>query len=252
MNWGLPILRQVVASGYTSVPRYRSTVDYEHGPARRRGDGLLVLFIGSLGIALAAGLAARAVPCCSIWLLGVPLWLRDSNHGHGLWWFALGLVTAVVPLALGVGFVIHVVARLDRIVYWVEAVLLIGFGIYAWLGGRIVLPMRSRLPSHGGSAYGLGVVSGAASSCCLPLAASAMNAAPSLMAGPAVALAYAAGLFVPFWLVNATVVRVLTSRFGWMARPFQNRSQWMAAPFILSGVVSLWFGWHGGQWGPWL
>lgn len=158
------------------------------------------------------------------------------------------MLTAVLPLVFGIGLVIHVVTRLDAVVFWVEGALFLGFGTYAWLGGQISLPMGTRLPSHRGSAYGLGVVSGAASSCCLPLAASAMNAAPSLIVEPVTAVAYAAGLFVPFWLVNSTAAVVLASRFNWIIKPFRTKSQWMAAPLLLSGLVSLWLGVHGGHW----
>lgn len=211
----------------------------------------MYLYVMALGLAVGAGLAARLlVPCCSVWVIGIPLWFKRNPRPHGLWWFGLGMLTVVIPLTWGVGLVVHWITRLNTVMYAVEGAVFLALGLYAWRGGRMILPMRHPLPSRGPFPFTLGMVSGAASSCCLPLAASAVNGNPSFLGITGLATAYALGLFLPFW--------IMMFRFRWLSGRLAILKRWNgripprwatrgpAVIFLAAGVFSLWLWWSGG------
>jgi cytochrome c biogenesis protein CcdA len=117
--------------------------------------------------------------------------------------FAAGVATIIVPIGLGATALIGLISGQHAIVFTVAATAMLIGGIAMLFGWKLQLPMLARrVPAgHGlASVYGLGVFSGAASSCCAPVligVAVLSGATASFPAALAVGLTYVAGMVAP-------------------------------------------------------
>ena len=164
-----------------------------------------LLFGGTLLAAFLGGLVALLAPCCVSVML--PAYLASSfRHRAGILAatlvFALGVATIIVPIGLGATALVSLVSGQHALVFSIGATAMLVGGIAMLLGWKPRLPMLGRAPTgHGfGAAYGLGVFSGAASSCCVPVLAGVAilsGATASFPAALTVSLTYVAGMVAP-------------------------------------------------------
>lgn len=164
-----------------------------------------LLFGGTLLAAFLGGLVALLAPCCVSVML--PAYLATGfRHRAGILAatlvFALGVATIIVPIGLGATALVALVSGQHALVFSLGATAMLIGGVAMLLGWKPRLPMLGRAPTgHGfGAAYGLGVFSGAASSCCVPVLAGVAilsGATASFPAALAVTLTYVAGMVAP-------------------------------------------------------
>lgn len=164
-----------------------------------------LLFGGTLLAAFLGGLVALLAPCCVSVML--PAYLATGfRHRAGILAatlvFALGVATIIVPIGLGATALVALVSGQHALVFSVGATAMLIGGVAMLLGWKPRLPMLGRAPTgHGfGAAYGLGVFSGAASSCCVPVLAGVAilsGATASFPAALTVSLTYVAGMVAP-------------------------------------------------------
>jgi cytochrome c biogenesis protein CcdA len=121
--------------------------------------------------------------------------------------FAAGVATVIVPIGLGATALVSLISGHHLLVFSLGGAAMALGGLALLAGWKPQLPMiAGRAPSgHGfGSVYGLGVFSGAASSCCAPVLAGVAvlsGAAASFPAALAVSLTYVAGMVAPLCLL---------------------------------------------------
>lgn len=165
-----------------------------------------LLFGGTLLAAFLGGLVALLAPCCVSVML--PAYLasgmrRRSGIVGATLVFAAGVATIIVPIGLGATALIGLISGQHAIVFTIAATAMLTGGVAMLLGWKLQLPMLARrVPAgHGlGSVYGLGVFSGAASSCCAPVligVAVLSGATASFPAALTVGLTYVAGMVAP-------------------------------------------------------
>ncbi|WP_406464807.1 cytochrome c biogenesis protein CcdA [Streptomyces sp. NBC_01622] len=166
------------------------------------GTTLLASFLG--------GVVALLAPCCVSVMLPAYLatgFRRRTGILAATLVFAGGVATVIVPIGLGATALVALISGHHLLVFSLGGTAMAAGGIALLAGWKPQLPMiAGRAPSgHGfGSVYGLGVFSGAASSCCAPVLAGVAvlsGAASSFPAALAVSLTYVAGMVTPLCLL---------------------------------------------------
>jgi cytochrome c-type biogenesis protein len=166
------------------------------------GTTLLASFLG--------GVVALLAPCCVSVMLPAYLatgFRRRTGVLAATLVFAAGVATVIVPIGLGATALVSLISGHHLLVFSIGGAAMAVGGIAMLVGWKPQLPMvAGRAPSgHGfGSVYGLGVFSGAASSCCAPVLAGVAvlsGAAAAFPAALAVSLTYVAGMVTPLCLL---------------------------------------------------
>jgi cytochrome c-type biogenesis protein len=180
-----------------------------------------LLFGGTLLAAFLGGLVALLAPCCVSVML--PAYLasgmrRRSGIVGATLIFAAGVATIIVPIGLGATALVTLISGQHALVFTVAATAMLIGGVAMLAGWKLQLPMLARrVPTgHGlASVYGLGVFSGAASSCCAPVligVAVLSGATASFPAALAVGLTYVAGMVAPL-----AILALVWDRKNWGA-----------------------------------
>ena len=165
-----------------------------------------VLFGTTLLASFLGGVVALFAPCCVSVML--PAYLATGMRRRGgvlaaTLVFAAGVATIIVPIGLGANAVAAAILGHHETVFVIGGAAMALGGIALLAGWSPHLPMPGgRTPSGNGvlATYGLGVFSGAASSCCAPVLAGVAilsGAAGSFPAALAVSTAYVAGIVAP-------------------------------------------------------
>ncbi|WP_211883048.1 cytochrome c biogenesis CcdA family protein [Pseudarthrobacter albicanus] len=184
-----------------------------------------LLFGGTLLTAFLGGLVALLAPCCVSVMLPAYLaagFRRRTGILAATFVFAAGVATVIVPIGLGATFLVSLVSGQHVLVFSAAATAMLAGGTAMLLGWKPRLPMlpgRAPTGSGFGSVYGLGVFSGAASSCCAPVLAGVAvlsGATASFPAALAVALTYVLGMVAPL-----AVLALVWDRRDW------SRSRWL-------------------------
>jgi cytochrome c biogenesis protein CcdA len=189
-----------------------------------------LLTTGSILAAFLAGSVALFSPCCIAFLLPAYLAAAVKNRRWRLLpltlVFAAGLAIVLVPITLGVGLVGSAIARFHVPLYAAGGVLLLGLAVLSLVGRSWGLPSFVRAPSlersDPGGVLALGVFSGVASSCCVPVLAGIMTLSAlssSAVGSLALGLAYVFGMAFPLFVLAALWDRL---RLG-ERRPLQGR-----------------------------
>jgi cytochrome c-type biogenesis protein len=172
------------------------------------------LFASFLG-----GVVALLAPCCVSVML--PAYFASMFHrrtqivGMTLI-FAAGVATLILPIALGASALSGLVSGHHTLVFSIGGLAMMAMGIAMLFGVKFMLPMPSLRGGTGrglGSVYGLGVFSGAASSCCAPVlagVATISGAAASFPAALAIGIAYVFGMVAPM-----SILAVVWDRRDW-------------------------------------
>ncbi|MBI3647580.1 MAG: cytochrome c biogenesis protein CcdA [Actinobacteria bacterium] len=194
-----------------------------------------LLTTGSILAAFFAGAVALFSPCCIVFLFPAYLASAVKNRRWKLLpltlVFALGLAVVLLPVTLGVGFVMTSVRRFHTPLYAFGGLLMLALAVLALLGKTWSMPSFVRAPSVERSdtagVFALGVFSGVASSCCAPvmagvLALSALSG--SVIGAGGLGLAYVFGMAFPLFLMGLLWDRLrLGERRLFQAKPVRLR-----------------------------
>lgn len=213
------------------------------------GTTLLASFLG--------GVVALLAPCCVSVML--PAYLATGfRHRTGILAatlvFAAGVGTIIVPIGLGASALSALVAGHHFVVFSLGGLAMVAGGVAVLAGWKPRLPMPLGLaPKAGGgilATYGLGVFSGAASSCCAPVLAGVAilsGATASFPTALAISLTYVFGMVAPL-----AILALVWDRRDWgSSRLLQGRQvtlrlgPWrrtMASGTVASGILLLGMG----------
>lgn len=178
-----------------------------------------LLFGGTLLTALLGGVVALLAPCCVSVMLPAYLaagFRRRSGILAATFVFAAGVATIIVPIGLGATFLVSLVSGQHLLVFSAAATAMLAGGtamLFGWKPRLPMLPGRAPTGTGFGSVYGLGIFSGAASSCCAPVLAGVAvlsGATASFPAALAVALTYVVGMVGPL-----AVIALVWDRKDW-------------------------------------
>jgi len=160
----------------------------------------------SLLAAFMGGMLALAAPCCITFLL--PSYLAGVYRARVAvlaltFVFGLGIAAVILPIALGVSALSRLVSQWHTEVFILGGVFLLFLGTWSLMGRNLALPFKPSAASTGPgvlSVFGLGVFSGAASSCCAPVLIGVLTLTAltsSLPQAAGVAGAYVFGMVFP-------------------------------------------------------
>lgn len=163
------------------------------------------LLAGSVAAAFAAGMVAFFAPCCSGVMM--PAYLAAIGGGHRLRIarltavYVAGVSLVVLPVTLGAAALSSYISRWHAQMFTVGGLMMIGVAVALWRGTMLPIDVpQPKLTGSTLSVLGLGVFSGAATSCCAPVLAGAiaLSATSGTIAGGLVlGVAYVAGMMVP-------------------------------------------------------
>ncbi|MDP2676784.1 MAG: cytochrome c biogenesis protein CcdA [bacterium] len=144
-----------------------------------------IIFSASIIAAFLAGMVALFAPCCITVLL--PAYLGSAfrekrNILKMTFIFFAGISVVLIPIGLGAAGLAQVFQDFHKELYIFGGLFMLLLAVMSLLGKGIFLPlpgrMRSKLKlSNARSVFMLGVLSGAATSCCAPVLAGAMTLA---------------------------------------------------------------------------
>jgi cytochrome c-type biogenesis protein len=167
------------------------------------GTTLLVSFLG--------GVVALLAPCCVSVML--PAYLATGFRARGgvlvaTLVFGTGVATVILPIGLGATALSRLLVDQHQWIFSIGGLLVIAAGMAALAGRTPPLPMPGIRGGRGGlgSAYALGVFSGAASACCAPVlvgVAVLAGAAGSFPVALSIGLVYVAGMVAPLAILAA-------------------------------------------------
>ncbi|MDP2650085.1 MAG: cytochrome c biogenesis protein CcdA, partial [bacterium] len=137
------------------------------------------LFGASIIASFLAGMVALFAPCCITVLL--PAYIASAFRGKKkmlkmTFIFFAGLSTVLVPIGLGAAGLAQVFQNFHRELWLFGGAFMLVLAVLSVYGKGLALPMPARAKEmlragageHGKSVYTLGVLSGAATSCCAP------------------------------------------------------------------------------------
>lgn len=165
-----------------------------------------LLFGSSVVAAFLGGMIALAAPCCVTFLL--PAYLASAFRARYALLamtlvFAAGIAVVLLPITLGVAALSRLTAQYHSEVFLLGGLLLVLLGVWSLAGKNFALPIhRTTLADRPTvmSVFGLGVFSGAASSCCAPVLAGVLTLtaiSSSFVQATGLGLAYVAGMVSP-------------------------------------------------------
>src|SRR3990167_6063805 len=145
-----------------------------------------IIFSASIIASFISGMIALFAPCCITVLL--PAYLasafREKKHllRMTLVFFA-GIAVVLIPIGLGTAGLAELFQSFHSQLYIAGGILMLVLAGFSFLGkGMEMIPFVKRIQPdmramHTKSVFGLGVLSGAATSCCAPVLAGAMTLA---------------------------------------------------------------------------
>lgn len=144
-----------------------------------------IIFSASIIASFLAGMVALFAPCCITVLLPSYLASAFRNKKHILkmtFIFFLGISAIIVPIGLGAAWLAQIFRDFHNELYIFGGLFMLALAGMAVFGKGISLPLPKRIqskmdPSNAKSVFTLGVLSGAATSCCAPVLAGAMTLA---------------------------------------------------------------------------
>jgi cytochrome c-type biogenesis protein len=178
-----------------------------------------VLFGTTLLASFLGGVVALFAPCCVSVMLPAYLatgFRRRSAVLAATLVFAAGVATVIVPIGVGASELSALVSGHHFVVFSIGGLAMVAGGVAVLAGWKPRLPLAvGQAPGGHGmlAVYGLGVFSGAASSCCAPVLAGVAvlsGAAASFPAALTVALTYVVGMVAPL-----AVIALIWDRRDW-------------------------------------
>ncbi|MBI1819217.1 MAG: cytochrome c biogenesis protein CcdA [Nitrospirae bacterium] len=145
-----------------------------------------LIFSASILAAFLAGIVALFAPCCITVLL--PAYLASAfrekkNIIRMTLVFFSGIAVVLIPIGLGAAWLASIFQNFHKEMYLIGGVFMIILAIFSIFGKSIaMIPMMKKIKpklsaSHPKSVFLLGILSGAATSCCAPVLAGAVTLA---------------------------------------------------------------------------
>jgi cytochrome c-type biogenesis protein len=151
------------------------------------------------------GVVALLAPCCVSVML--PAYLATGFRARGrvvmaTLVFGTGVATVILPIGLGASALSRLLVDQHEWIFSIGGIVVIAAGLAVLAGWTPRLPMPGMGASHNtlGSAYALGMFSGAASACCAPVLAGVAvlaGATGSFPVALAIGLTYVVGMVAP-------------------------------------------------------
>jgi cytochrome c-type biogenesis protein len=186
------------------------------------------LMAGSMAAAFAAGTVAFFAPCCAGVMM--PAYLAAIGGGHRFRVARLtavyiaGVALVVLPITLAAAVLSSYITKWHPQLFAIGGLMMIGVAVALWRGA--MLPLELPQPKMTGSVvsvFALGVFSGAATACCVPVLAGAIALSATsgtLAGGLLLGIAYVAGMIAPLVPVAVLYGRAKTSAI--QRRPFAS------------------------------
>ena len=163
------------------------------------------LLAGSVAAAFAAGMVAFFAPCCAGVMM--PAYLAAIGGGRRLRVarltaiYVAGVAHVVLPVTLGAAALSSTISAWHAQMFAIGGLMMIGVAVMLWRGTMLPIDVpKPKLTGSTLSVLGLGMFSGAATSCCAPVLAGAiaLSATSATVAGGLVlGVAYIAGMMAP-------------------------------------------------------
>lgn len=186
------------------------------------GTTLLASFLG--------GVVALLAPCCASVMLPASLATGFRARGGVLvatLVFGAGVATVILPIGLGATVLVRLLVGQHEWIFSIGGLVVIAAGFAALAGWtpRLPMPGMSASRSAFGSAYALGMFSGAASACCAPVLAGVAvlaGATGSFPVALAIGLTYLAGMVAPLSIAAALWDRIAARVFTFLTERTLN------------------------------
>lgn len=205
------------------------------------------LFGVSLTAAFLGGMVALFAPCCITFLFPSYLGTIFKDRSRVVFLtlvFAVGLGSILVPVALGMKFIVSYFDEFHTTTYLLGSLLMFLLGLFTLFDKKLMLPLpHFNMPEKTtvGSTYLLGLFSGITSSCCAPVLFAAITLSsltPSLFTALIVSIVYVLGIVFPLFFLSIFYEKV-TNQFLFkmkknIERPLKIASSLM---FMISSIA---------------
>lgn len=233
-----------------------------------------IIFSASIIASFLAGMVALFAPCCITVLL--PAYMGSAfrakkNVLKMTFIFFLGISAVLVPIGLGAAGLAQFFRDFHSELYIFGGLFMLLLAVMAILGKGISMPMPKRIKAkmdvtNTKSVFVLGVLSGAATSCCAPVLAGAMTLAVisgTFWKALIVVFAYVFGMTFPLFVTayfydkykieQSKIIKgkLLKIKIGTKDLYVHSTNLLSATMFLVIGGVMLWLGLSGNAfWSP--
>jgi len=234
-----------------------------------------LIFSASILAAFLAGMVALFAPCCITVLL--PAYLASAfrekkNIIRMTLVFFSGIAVVLIPIGLGAAWLASIFQDFHKEMYLIGGTFMVVLAVFSIFGKSIaMIPMMKRIKpnlsaSHPKSVFLLGILSGAATSCCAPVLAGAVTLA--VVSGVfwkalVVTYAYVFGMVIPLFLAaffydkfkleKSKIIqgKILEFKIGQKDYFVHSTNLLAAGIFLLIGVTMVYLGFSGDTyWAP--
>ena len=206
------------------------------------------LFGISLTASFLAGVLALFAPCCITFLFPSYLGTIFKENKRVMYYtliFAVGLAFILVPIALGLRFVILFLDSYHLQIYYIGALFMFLMGIMT-LKPIFHLPQIFHVTGIQGkkvntvSVFGLGLMSGLTSACCAPVLFAAVtltSLSPSLFQAFFVSIAYVIGIVMPLFIMSMFYEKAVSKVSGSNRQRYYNILKYLgSATFFITSI----------------
>ncbi len=207
------------------------------------------LFGISLTASFLAGVLALFAPCCITFLFPSYLGTIFKEGKRVMYYtlvFAVGLGFVLIPIALGVRFVVFFLDSYHSQVYYLGALIMIAMG-FMTLKPVFHLPQFFHVSGiqdkkiNTASVFGLGLMSGLTSACCAPVLFAAVtltSLSPTLLQAIFVSVAYITGIVMPLFLISMFYDKVTNKIAGANRKKIYDVLKYIGAGiFFITGIL---------------
>ncbi|OGG14816.1 hypothetical protein A2963_04425 [Candidatus Roizmanbacteria bacterium RIFCSPLOWO2_01_FULL_40_13] len=206
------------------------------------------LFFGvSLTASFLGGMVALFAPCCITFLFPSYLGTIFKERTRIVYLtlvFALGLGIILVPVALGMKFIVSFFDQFHTTVYLLGALLMFVIGLMTFLDTKIMLPLpHFTMPKKTTtfSTFLLGIFSGITSSCCAPVLFAAItlsSLSPTFLTALIVSIVYVAGIVFPLFFLSLAYDKFTNNYLYKVKKNIEKPLKILASlTFIFSGII---------------
>ncbi len=233
-----------------------------------------IIFSASIIASFLAGIVALFAPCCITVLLPAYLasvFREKKNILKMTFVFFAGISVVIIPIGLGAAGLAQMFRDFHEELYIFGGLFMLLLAVLSVMGKGISMPLPKRIqakmdPSNTKSVFVLGVLSGAATSCCAPVLAGAMTLAVvsgTFWKALIVVFAYVVGMTFPLFLTayfydkykidQSKIIKGKLLEIKIKAKTFYVHSTNLlsSAVFLVMGAVMLFLGLSGNAfWSP--
>ncbi|MBI4066763.1 hypothetical protein HY407_00110, partial [Candidatus Gottesmanbacteria bacterium] len=206
-----------------------------------------LLFGVSLTAAFLGGMVALFAPCCITFLFPSYLGTIFKDRKRVVFLtliFALGLGSILIPVALGMKFIVSFFDQYHTPIYLFGSLLMVLVGIMTLFEIKLMLPLpHYTMPRQTTtlSTFILGIFSGITSSCCAPVLFAAItlsSLSPTILTALIVSIVYVLGIVFPLFFLSLAYDK-LTNQYLYKVKSKLERPLKIlaSATFIISGII---------------